>query len=234
MHTAEEVIQALQRISSPDADSHRFFFDGLGKTKVIGVGIGKVFPIAKAHRMMPIAEIEKLLDSHFYEVRMAAAAVMDFQAREKKAPNSLDALYDLYMRRHDRLDNWDFVDRAAPNVVGQYLFDKSREPLYELAKSTDPWRRRTAIVATYWFIKNGETEDTFRICDLLATDEHPLVQKAIGSWVRTAGDVDPSAMAAFLGTNIKALPSTTISMIIEKLPATEKQHWRNAKKAADG
>lgn len=231
MHTAEDVIQALQQISSPDADSHRFFFDGLGETKVIGVGIGKVFPIAKAHRLMTMAEIEKLLDSPYYEVRMAAAAIMDFQAREKKSPNNVEALYDLYMRRHDRLNNWDFVDRAAPSVVGQYLADKVRHPLYDLAGSSDPWRRRTAIVATYWFIKNGETGDTFRICDLLASDEHPMIQKAIGSWVRTAGEVDRTAMDAFLEKNLAALPVTTISMIVEKLPAAEKQRWRNAKKA---
>jgi 3-methyladenine DNA glycosylase AlkD len=183
---------------------------------------------------MSMAEIEKLLDSPYYEVRMAAAAVMDFQAREKKAPNSLDALYDLYMRRHDRLNNWDFVDRAAPNVDGQYLADKVRNPLYDLARSSDPWHRRTAIVATYWFIKNGETEDTFRICDLLASDKHPMIQKAIGSWVRTAGDVDPKAMDAFLKRNLAALPVTTISMIIEKLTAADKQRWREAKRALPG
>jgi 3-methyladenine DNA glycosylase AlkD len=224
-------MEALQQISSPDADSYRFFFDGLGKTKVIGVSIGKVFPIAKAHRMMTLAEIEKLLDSPYYEARMAAAAIMDFQARDKKAPISLEALYELYLRRHDNLDNWDFVDRAAPNVVGQYLADKSRQPLYELAGSSDPWRRRRAIVATYCFIKNSETDDTFRISDLLAADGHPMVQKAIGSWVRTAGDLDPKAMEAFLDKNIATLPSTTISMVIEKLPAEERQRWRDAKKA---
>ena len=232
MHTAEQVVADLRKISSPDADSHRFFFDGLGKTKVVGVGIGKVFPIAKAHKGMALAEIEKLLDSEFYEVRMAAAAIMDFQAREKVPPNSLKTLYDLYMRRHDRLDNWDFVDRAAPNVVGQYLADKPRTPLYELAKSSDPWRRRSAIVATYHFIRNGDPEDTFRIADILANDEHEMVQKAIGSWVRTAGDVDPVGMESYLERNLEVLPSPTVSMIIEKLPAKEKKRWRDAKKAA--
>lgn len=232
MHTAEQVVADLRKISSPDADSHRFFYDGLGKTKVIGVGIGKVFPIAKVHKNMALAEVEKLLDSEFYEVRMAAAAIMDFQAREKASPNSLETLYALYMRRHDRLDNWDFVDRAAPNVVGQYLADKPREPLYELARSSDPWRRRTAIVATYHFIRNGEPEDTFRIAGMLANDEHEMVQKAIGSWVRTAGDIDPPGLEAYLGRNLKAIPTQTISMIIEKLPAKEKKRWRDAKKAA--
>lgn len=232
MHTAQQVVAELQKISSPDADSHRFFFDGLGKTRVIGVGIGKVFPIAKANKDMALAEIEKLLDSEFYEVRMAAAAIMDFQAREKAPLNSLETLYDLYMRRHDRLDNWDFVDRAAPNVVGQYLADKPRTPLYELAKSSDPWRRRTAIVATYYFIRNGDPADTFRIADILANDGHEMVQKAIGSWVRTAGDVGPEGMESFLERNLGTLPSPTISMIIEKLPAAEKKRWREAKRNA--
>jgi 3-methyladenine DNA glycosylase AlkD len=28
------------------------------------------------------------------------------------------------MRRHDRIDNWDLVDRCAPSVVGGYLQDE--------------------------------------------------------------------------------------------------------------
>lgn len=232
MHSADEVISALEQIRSPDADSARFFFDGIGETQTIGVGIGKVFPIAKAHRLMPLSEIEKLLESRYYEIRMAAAAIMDFQAREKNPPNSLEALYQLYIRRHDRLNNWDFVDRAAPYVVGQYLADKSRDPLYELARSPDPWRRRTALVATYYFIRNGETEDTFRIGDILAGDQHPMIQKAIGSWIRTAGETDPQGMENYLQRNLKTLPAPTITMIIGKLPDAQKQRWRDAKKAS--
>jgi hypothetical protein len=58
-----------------------------------------------------------------------------------------------------------------------------------------------------------------------------MIQKAIGSWIRTACDVDPEAMEAFLAKNVTAMPSTTISMVIEKLPEAEKQRWRDAKKA---
>src|SRR5882724_11133140 len=39
------------------------------------------------------------------------------------------------MRRHDRINNWDLVDRSAPYVVGGYLFDKPRDILYKLARS---------------------------------------------------------------------------------------------------
>ena len=57
-------------------------------------------------------------------------------------------LYELYMRRHDRINNWDLVDICAPFVVGRYLIDKPRKILTKLAKSRDMWERRTAIVAT--------------------------------------------------------------------------------------
>jgi hypothetical protein len=52
---------------------------------------------------------------------------MDFQARQKATPDRRrQELYELYLRRHDRIDSWDLVDRAAPHVVGGYLWDKPR------------------------------------------------------------------------------------------------------------
>ena len=68
---------------------------------------------------MPLSEIDKLLDSVYYEVRMGAVSIMDFQARAKSTTaGQRKALYALYLGRHDRINNWDLVDRAAPDVVG--------------------------------------------------------------------------------------------------------------------
>jgi 3-methyladenine DNA glycosylase AlkD len=229
--TASAVETALRAIASPDmkAEVARFFYDGLGETDVLGVGIGKVFPVAKAHAGLPLGEIDLLLDSRFYEVRMAAAAIMDFQARAKKATNGLEALYRLYLDRHDRLNNWDLVDRAAPHVVGQYLFERPRAPLHALAASADPWRRRTAIVATWYFIRAGQVEDTFAICARLAGDRHVMVQKAIGSWVRTAGEKHPDQLRAFLFEHGEALSAEAIRMATEKMPPGERQLYRKTR-----
>ena len=226
--TAEDVEAALSAIASEagKADVARFFHDGLGRTQVLGTGIGKVFPIAKTHRNMALAEIERLLDSRFYEMRMAAAAIMDFQARETMPANSHAALYDLYLRRHDRLDNWDFVDRAAIHVVGKYLADKPRDPLYQLARSTDPWRRRTAVVATAYYLKSGDAAEMFAIADLLADDPHIMVQKAVGSWIRTAGNNHPERLRAFLTGNRDRLPATAMRIATEKMSAEEKAAFR--------
>ncbi|HFI0265200.1 TPA: DNA alkylation repair protein [Streptococcus suis] len=49
--------------------------------------------------------------------------------------------------------------------------------LYQLAKSDDPWERRTAIVSTYAFIKKGQVKDTFKIAEILLYDEHELINK---------------------------------------------------------
>lgn len=68
-------------------------------------------------------------------------------------------------------------------MIGKYLYDfnKPRDILYELAKSDNPWERRTAIYGTAWFLKNGELDDTFRIAEILLHDEHELVQKGVGT-----------------------------------------------------
>ncbi len=207
-----DLIAALREIADPEEiPKVRKFFRGADpETEVMGVSIGKVFPIAKQFIDLSLEDIERLLEDLHYEVRMAAVSVMDFQARQKRLdPERRKALYNLYLRRHDRINNWDLVDRAAPHVIGEYLIDKDRSFLDELAESDDPNARRTAIVATYAFIKRGEVADTFRIAEALADDEDTYVQKAIGSWTREAGKRDEAALIRFLDCNAQRLPKPT-------------------------
>jgi len=187
--------------------------------KFLGVSPGDVFPIAKQFIDLSLRDIERLLDSPYYEVRLGAVSVVDFQARAKGSPaEHRRALFELYMRRHDRIDNWDLVDRAAPHVVGGYLADKPREVLYTLARSPNPWERRTAIVSTYYFIRAGDVDDTFRIAELLVEDVHELVQKAVGSWIREAGKKDARRLVRFLEKHARSMPRTMLRYAVEKLP----------------
>jgi hypothetical protein len=197
----------------PNADS--------SDNKFLGVSFGKIFD-------MPLAEIEVLLESPYYEVRMGAVSIMDFQARGKKiTPEQRKALFDLYIRRHDRINNWDLVDRAAPFVVGGYLADKPRKILYKLARSRNPWERRTAIVSTYYFIRAGEVDETFAIAEILRKDKHDLVQKAVGSWIREAGKKDQPQLVRFLEEHSAAMPRTMLRYAVEKLPPKQRQDFLN-------
>ena len=106
----------------------------------------------------------------------------------------------------------------APHVVGGYLADKPREVLYSLARSPNPWERRTAIVSTYYFIRAGDVDDTFRIAAILVEDGHKLVQKAVGSWIREAGKKDTPRLVRFLEKHGRSMPRTMLRYAVEKLP----------------
>lgn len=111
----------------------------------------------------------------------AGLKIMALQAAARKTPDARrKELFELYLRRTDRIDNWDLVDVAAADVVGRYLVGRPRKVLYKLARSRDPWERRTAIVSTLFFVRQREVDDTFRIAELLVSDDHDLVQKATG------------------------------------------------------
>lgn len=225
-------VAALKKIASPAAvkDVTRFFrvdpnADSTDN-KILGVSIGKVFPIAKQFIDTPLDEIETLLESPYYEVRIGAVSIMDFQARAKNiTPAERKALFDLYIKRHDRINNWDMVDRAAPYVVGGYLADKPRKILYKLARSRNPWERRTAIVSTYYFIRAGEVDDTFAIAEILHKDGHDLVQKAVGSWIREAGKKDQKKLLEFLEKHSAAMPRTMLRYAVEKLPPAQRDRF---------
>jgi 3-methyladenine DNA glycosylase AlkD len=208
----------------------RYFKSDDSENRVIGVRMKNTFDLAKEFTDMPLVEIEELLESPYYEARMGAVSIMDFRVRQKKATEEIrKQLFDLYLEKHNRLNNWDFMDRAAPRVIGSYLYDfnKPREILYKLAKSSDPWKRRTAIVSTSWFLRKGELDDTYNIAELLLNDEHEYVQKAIGTWVRHAGKQDENRLLEFLENHAPDIQRKTLTTMMENLTNEQKEYFRS-------
>ncbi|WP_152269554.1 DNA alkylation repair protein [Agriterribacter humi] len=230
--TARQFIDQLFALPvKPGADNSRFFKGDDKKNKTLKVRMADIFGLAKQFTPMPLNEIGKLLDSNYYEARLGAISIMDFQARDKKvSEEQKKALYNLYISRHNRINNWDLVDRSAPFVVGGYLFNKSRAPLYKLARSKNIWERRTSIVATWFFIRQNDTEDTFKIARLLVHDKEDLINKAVGSWIREAGKRDKQKLLAFLDEFAATMPRVTLRYAIEKLDKKQKAICMNAAK----
>ena len=199
---------------------------------VWGVRMGQVFALAKEFIDMAPDEIEKLLESPVHEARVGAVSVMDFQARRKKTPEERKKeLFDLYLRRHDRINSWDLVDRSAPYVVGGYLFDKPRDILYKLARSKAMPERRTAMVSTGYFIRQGDVTDTFKIADMLLNDEQDLIHKATGWMLRAAGDVDRQNLLTFLDRYAATLPRVTLRYATEHFDKEQRDYYMGMKKA---
>lgn len=225
--TAKDFIDALTALKPKTASSNLKFYSGPdAKTKSLGVRMGDIFKLSKQYSSLSITETAKLLENPFYEVRMGAVSIMDFKARDKKTTVAeKKALFDLYIKKHNRIDNWDLVDRSAPHVVGGYLADKPRKILYTLAKSTNPWERRTAIVATWYFIRQNDVADTFAIAKLLLKDKDEYVQKAAGSWLREAGKRDKEQLFALLDKYAATMPRVTLRYAIEKLDKKMRDHY---------
>jgi 3-methyladenine DNA glycosylase AlkD len=210
----------------------RYFKSGEGD-EFMGVRMGQIFALAKEFIDLPPSEIEKLLESPIHEVRVGAVSIMDWQARNKKiSEQRRKELFDLYIKRHDRINNWDLVDRSAPHVVGGYLFDKPRAILYKLARSKNMWERRTAIVSTFYFIRKGEVDDTFKIAEMLINDKEDLIHKAAGGWLREAGKKDRQRLLRFLDKYAATMPRTMLRYAIERLDKKLREHYLSMKKVA--
>jgi len=164
---------------------------------------------------------------------VGAVSIMDFQARNKKTPQPRrKELYDLYLRRHDRINNWDLVDRAAPYVIGSYLFDldKPRKILYKLARSKDIWERRTAIVSTLYFIGKNDVSDAFKLAEILVNDDEDLIHKGTGWALRYAGDKDSQLLLNFLDKHAATMPRTLLRYATEHLDKVQREHYLSLKK----
>jgi 3-methyladenine DNA glycosylase AlkD len=238
-HTAREFLGRLETLRSPEElqKYKRYFKTGPGEygegDVFMGVRMGQVFALAKEFADMDLAGIEALLDEPFHEPRAGAVRIMATQARGKRTPDAQRrALYELYLRRHDRINDWDLVDLGAWDVVGRWLVDKPHDVLDELARSSNMWERRTAILATMAFIRAGEVDDTFRIAETLLTDEQDLIHKAIGWALRAAGDSDRARLRAFLDRHAATMPRTTLRYALEHFEDQERAHYMGLRKAA--
>jgi 3-methyladenine DNA glycosylase AlkD len=234
--TAKDFIKKLTALQSDKEleNIQRYFKSGKGEygegDVFIGIKMGDLFALSKTFLNMKIVEIAKLLDHKIHEIRAGGVSIMNQKARSKKISNDeRKELYDLYLNKLDRINNWDLVDLGAGFVIGGYLFDKPRNILYKMAKSKNMWERRTAIVSTSYFIRKKETDDTFDIAELLVDDKEDLIHKAAGGWIREAGKSNPKRLIEFLDRHAATMPRTMLRYAIEKLNPKQRTYYMSRK-----
>ena len=135
----------------------------------------------------------------------------------------------LYLKYLKNINNWDLVDLSSYNIVGAYLFDKNRKALYDLAISKHLWSRRVAMVSTFYFIKNKDLNDVFKIAKILLNDKHDLMHKAVGWMLREAGKRDKPRLMDFLDENSVDMPRTMLRYSIEKFTDMEREYYMKRK-----
>jgi 3-methyladenine DNA glycosylase AlkD len=190
----------------------------------LGVRAAQMRAVARTHRELKLSAVEKLLRSKYHEDRSVALLILvDRFAREET--DIQKEIYELYLANTRYINGWDLVDVSAPGIVGAWLYDRSRRPLRRLAKSRDLWERRIAILATFWFIRRDEFDDTLDIASMLLKDEHDLIHKAVGWMLRELGKRDRAAEEAFLKKHYKTMPRTMLRYAIERFPEGKRKKY---------
>jgi 3-methyladenine DNA glycosylase AlkD len=231
--TAEQFVARLEacRSAAEQEKIKRYFKTGAGEygygDVFLGVRMADVFRLATEFIDLPPAELEQLLGSPVHEVRAGALSIMGKQATRASTPEGRrQELFELYLRRTDRINSWDLVDLSCYQVVGGYLSSRPRDVLYQLARSENVWERRIAIVSTLQFVRDGDLDDTLRVAAILLPDRHDLIQKATGTMLRECGKKDQAALLRFLDAHAAEMPRTSLRYAIEHLDSVTRQHYR--------
>jgi 3-methyladenine DNA glycosylase AlkD len=238
--TASAVTSALAAVSNPaDAlGAARFFKSGPGEygegDVFIGVRMPALRQVIKPFAGLPLAEVQLLLDSPIHEHRLAALLILVGQFERASTLKTFDdsertRLSGFYLTvvRAGRVNNWDLVDCSAPTLLGDYLFDRDRGVLFELAASSILWERRVAMIATQGLIMRGDAATTLELASVLLPDRVDLMQKAAGWMLREVGKrVDRALLLEFLDAHAAERGRTALSYATEHLAPELRVEYR--------
>ena len=215
----------------------RFFKTGPGEygegDLFVGIKVPKVRALVKEFWTADEPTVRQLLASAIHEERFLALMILVRQF-ERGLDTDRARIFRLYLASTDRINNWDLVDCSAPNIVGGYLWDKDRLPLYRLVASESLWERRIAMLATFAFIRKQEFKDALAIAARLLHDREDLIHKAVGWMLREIGKRDTAALELFLEPRATVMPRTMLRYAIERFPEAKRQQYLRAKKASNG
>jgi len=225
-----DIRRKLQQLGSKDKAKvlQRFFKTGPGEygegDVFIGVRVPDLRKLVKEYQDITIKEVMQLLRSSIHEERLFALLIL-VSKYSKGNETVKKRSYELYLQNTKFINSWDLVDGSAQHIVGAFLMDKSKEPIYRLAKSNSLWERRIAILSTFHFIKHDNYSETLKISKILLTDEQDLIHKAVGWMLREIGKRHISTEEIFLKKYYKRMPRTMLRYAIEKFPESKRKKY---------
>jgi len=226
----KEIKKEFKKLSNSEQAKHlqKYFKTGKGEygegDLFLGIRVPIIRKIAKKYSNLSISDAAEFLKSPFHEERLFALIVLVEIFRKKNKENK-EKIYELYLSNTGYINNWDLVDVSAHHIVGEYLFNRDKKPIYILARSESIWERRISIMSTLYFITNNDFNDTLKIAEVLLKDKEDLIQKAVGWMLREIGKRDPEAEEEFLGKYYKDMPRTMLRYAIEKFSEEKRKSY---------
>ena len=212
--------------------AQRFFKTGPGEYGegdiFLGIRVPVLRRLAKEYQTITVREAEHLLKSPIHEERLLALFIL-IRIYSKAEEVIKKAIYELYLKNSKFINNWDLVDSSAEYIVGDFLLDKEKNPLYQLARSKNLWERRISIMSTFCFIKRRQYSETLKVAKKLLNDKEDLIHKAVGWMLREVGKRNLPLEEEFLKEHYKEMPRTMLRYAIEKFPETKRHGYLKGK-----
>lgn len=228
--SSEAVKQQLLALGDPQRAKHAvvFFKTGEGQygegDRFIGCKVSETRRVARENKGLELSEVQKLLDDVYHDCRLCALVILTLRFK-KASEEERRLLVDFYLANTHRVNSWDLVDISAYHILGEWLKDKDRSLLYQLAISEKLWEQRIAMLATMAFIKDNDFADTLRLSELFLSHPHDLIHKACGWMLREVGKRDVEVLTDFLERNATLMPRTMLRYAIEKLTPTKRTYF---------
>lgn len=230
MNSLQRTITAeLESVSKRDKAEilQRFFKTQKGEYGEGDIFVGIVVPdlrkIAKKYsKTITLEELEYFVSNEIHEYRLFGLLTLTYMDLSK-------AIYDFYMDNIKYINNWDLVDLTSYHIVGEYLKDKDRGILYELANSNDLWKQRISIISTFIYIRDNQFEDSLAIAKILLNHKHDLIHKAVGWMLREIGKKNLKVEEDFLKQYYKQMPRTMLRYAIERFEETKRKRYLEGK-----
>ncbi|MCQ2297710.1 MAG: DNA alkylation repair protein [Bacteroidales bacterium] len=211
----------------------RFFKCGPGQygegDKFLGIKVPVTRQVVKqCWQSATMEDLERCIASEYHEVRLAALlTLVAIFTHAKKDLSLRQRCIDFYLANTRYVNNWDLVDLSCYLLLGEWLKDKDRTLLYDLARNGNSiWEQRIGIVSTMQLIRYGELDDTYAIAEIFLAKPmplHDLLQKAVGWLLREAGKRDMERLHQWLLPRAATMPRTMLRYAIEKFPEPQRK-----------
>ncbi len=232
MKTIDSIKKDLKQLSDPTkiVGVSKFFKTGKGEYGEDDIFAGIKVPdqrkvVTKHYKSVTLEEVESLLQNKIHEYRLCALffLVKLYTINE----DVREEIVNIFITNLEYVNNWDLVDSSAHKILGEWLLDKDRSIIYDLANSGELWKERVAVMTTFCFIKNKDYKDNLILAEKFLTHKHDLIHKAVGWMLREIGNRNLEIELKFLNIHYKKMPRTMLRYAIEKFETPLRKAYLN-------
>lgn len=232
MTSHETILAELQKEGNPSKAGimRSFFQTGPGGyaegDRFLGVTVPKIRQFVTTNKTLDHASIQKLLESSYNEARLLGLLIL---VKQFQSSNDIEkkSIHDFYHSNLVYINNWNLVDASAHHIVGAYIYEieKSNNILKLLVSDQNLWKRRVAIVSTWYHIKKKSFETPIDIISMCLRDNHHLIHKASGWMLREVGKQNLKILLRFLDQYASMMPRVMLRYSIEKLDNDQRKKY---------